>query len=209
MTFKKMLLLLGAVAVLTAFVVPAAAQASPLWFKHVGEGEEQVEETATEEAAEALHVEGPLTFTTAGGLATGPCNTTLSGGAVNVNKMAAGAFEKGEIKGECPTNLPGCKAQSATAQNLPWGLTATTVGGVTVIDITEVTFQFHYSTLCTTTYGIPATLAIAGTITGGLEEATQCIEFKKAGDLVIEGKTEKVSLDGELCIAEPLTMHAP
>jgi hypothetical protein len=211
MNVKKMLLLVSAVVALVAFAAPAAAQAA-YWYTDPGEGL-----LGTEEEKLTFDGTGELS-TTVTGVTIGPAVVHLHGDIWNdfTTEMGEGAITDFVITapaGGIPTNLPGCTATTATnnttdAEGNPfeeWPITLSTPveeGKPAGVAISNITYTDHFNHQCQT-FGLPATLPVAGTLTGSISSGSDCILFVAAGDLQTENGSDDVATNGEVCLTDP------
>lgn len=210
MTIKKMMLLASALAALVAFAAPAAASAHLQWYTDPGD-------TLLSGTAD-LHIVGNLsTSVPETGLENKSCPVTFTGTASNSGPGGAahGVIESGSVSGPCETNLSafGCNVESVTLNFGANGWTVTTETPDHVI-IDNVTFTNHYSEACGA-FEIPPAVPAAGSVEGTLTPEPNannedCVVFEEAGGMAVEtlsGPGPAVTLDGEVCITQPLTLH--
>jgi len=210
MTSKKMFLLASGLAALVAFAAPAAASAHLQWYTDPGD--------VLLEGEEELHVVGNLSTSVPGtGLEIKSCPVTFRGTASNSGPGGAahGVLTSGSFSGPCETNLSafGCNAESVSFNfgANGWTLTTETPDHV---KIDNLTFTNHYTAPCQA-FGIPPAVSTAGSVEGTLTEepnanGEDCIFFEEAGGIAVEteeGPGPAVTLDGEVCITQPLTLH--
>jgi len=210
MSIKKMMMLAMSLAALVAFVAPAAASAHLEWY------ESATPEDVTLEGTAELHVVGELSTSLPSGLVNEPCPVTFLGTASNTGPEGAahGVLTEGNVNGggECETNLTplGCNIESVSLNFGANGWTLTTATPDHVI-IDNATFANHYSAGCEA-FGIPRFVPASGSVEGTLTNhagpnGEDCISFEEAGGLAVEGGGPAVTLDGEVCITLPLTLH--
>jgi hypothetical protein len=209
MTIKKMMLFASALAALVAFAAPAAASAHLQWYTDPGnvllEGEEE------------LHVVGELsTSVPASGLVNELCPVTFTGTASNTGPEGAahGVLNGGNVNEgeECATNVSfaGCNVEEATLNfgTSGWTLTTSTPDHVT---IDNATFTNFYTAGCAAfkiPHVVPASGSVEGTLTNNAgPNGEDCISFEESTGLAVEGGGPAVTLDGEVCITLPLTLH--
>jgi len=199
-------------AALVAFAAPAAASAHLQWYES-GEPDVLLEGEAE------LHVSGELsTSVPSTGLVNELCPVTFTGTASNTGTEGAahGLLTGGNVNegGECQTNLSGlgCNISKASLSfGTGWTLTTATPDHVT---IDNATFTNFYNKKCQE-LGIPAVVPAKGSVEGTLTnnvgpEGEDCISFEEAGGLNVEtlsGPGPAVTLDGQVCISAPLTLH--
>jgi hypothetical protein len=163
-----------------------------------------------------LHLAGELsTSIPETGFVEESCPVTFKATASNSGPegAAAGVINEGNINGggECATNLSGfgCNVSDVGLSfGEGWTLTTATPDHVA---IDGITFTQHNNARCQE-LGIPAEVPTAGSVEGTLTSnvgpnGEDCVSFEEAGGLAIEGGGPAVTLDGELCIALPLTLH--
>jgi len=207
--FKKMILT-SALAALVAFAAPAAASA------HLGWYESASPEDVTLEGNAELHLVGELATSTPTGFVEELCPVTFSGVASNTGPEGAahGVLTGGNINGGggCETNLSpfGCNVEEVSLNfgANGWTLTTATPDHVT---IDNITLTNHWSAACQA-FGFPPTVSTTGSIEGTLTNnagpnGEDCVSFEEAEGLAVEGGGPAVTVDGELCISLPLTLH--
>jgi len=210
MNMLKKMMLASVLAALVAFAAPAAASAHLQWYESgfpdlLLEGETElhlVGALATSiPSTEFIEELCPVTFSAVAS------NSGSEGEARGV--ITAGKFNGG---GECATNLSfaGCNLTEVGVNfgEIAWTLTTVTPDQVAVH---YLTFIRHYSAACQI-FGIPSRLPTAGSLKGTLTsnagpEGEDCISFEEAEGLAVEGGGPVVTVDGELCISLPLTLH--
>jgi hypothetical protein len=209
MSIKKMMMLAMSLAALVAFAAPAAASAHLQWYES---GEPDVLLGGEAE----LHVVGELsTSVPEKGLVNELCPVTFTGTASNTGPEGAahGLLTSGNVnhEEECKTNLSfaGCNISKATL-NFTNGWTLTTATPDHVI-IDNATFTNFYSEACKA-FGVPPIVPASGSVEGTLTNGAgpngeDCISFEESTGLAIEGGGPAVTLDGEVCITLPLTLH--
>ena len=204
MSIKKMMLLASALSAIVAFAAPAAASAHLEWYTDPG----NVTLTGTAQA----HFVGELqTSVPASGLVNEFCPVTFAGSASNNANGAHAFITEGSVETPCPTNLSafGCEVEEVTF-NLGengWTLTTTTPD---IVQIHEVTFT-NVNTAPCAAFGLPHEVSTAGTISGTLTaeagpEGEDCVDFNEEGGLKLEANNVNVRLEGQLCLALPLTL---
>jgi len=209
MTIKKMTLLVSALAALVAFAAPAAASAHLQWYTDPG--------NTLLSGSHELHLAGELsTSIPETGFVEESCPVTFKGTASNsgTEEAAAGVINEGSVNGggECATNLSGLGC-NVNQVGLNFGANGWTLTTATPdhVAIDSITFTQHYSARCQE-LGIPAEVPTAGSVEGTLTNnvgpnGEDCVSFEEAGGLAVEGGGPAVTLDGELCIALPLTLQ--
>jgi hypothetical protein len=210
MNMLKKMMLTSALAVLVAFAAPAAASAHLQWYES-GEPDVLLEGEAE------LHLAGELgTSIPSMGFIEELCPVTFTATASNTGTEGAahGALTGGNINegGECATNLSsfGCNVEAVSLNfgTSAWTLTTATPDHVA---IDNITITKHYSAGCQA-FGFPSAVPTAGSLEGTLTNnagpnGEDCISFEEAEGLAIEGGGPAVTVDGELCVTLPLTLH--
>lgn len=203
MSIKKMLLLVVMALAAVAFAVPSTAQADPKWFVEDPEAVEVPENVKKE-----VHLTGDLEMIfPSTGFRVEACEYTFFGFAVNENAMASGTVDAETRTELCSTSVPGCAA-TLTFEGLPWEMTGTTSGENSMLEIKGLTITAHFGKACQLA-GMPATVSIAGSITGQLCMA-ECLVFDTHADkLKLEAPLPELSVDvsGTLTISHLLTLH--
>jgi hypothetical protein len=147
--FRKLLLGMGTALLAMAFVLPAAAQADPFWYG--GEG--------------FVTGKADLGFSNGGG-SISPCVGTSGSSVFNGEESAEAEIVELEMPdSNCPTNIPGCFAEEAAAEDLPWHISYTGGGGFPVVaTVHGVKLHLTMSEGCG--WALPRDVVITGTITG-------------------------------------------
>jgi hypothetical protein len=206
----KKMMLISMVAVLAAFAAPAAASAHLEWYESASP------EDATLEGNAELHLVGELATSTPTGFVETLCPVTFAGVGSNSGPEGAahGVLTGGNINGGggCETNLSpfGCNVEEVSLNfgANGWTLTTSTPDHVA---LDNITITKHYNAGCEA-FGLPRFIPTAGSLEGTLTNnagpnGEDCVSFEEAEGLAVEGGGPAVTVDGELCISLPLTLH--